>query len=89
MGQPDWNTLTIMATVAGVAGGSMLWLSAQFRRVERLFYKEIKALEDELKRDYGEVIEDHKERLMRLELKLFGLTQSGPATSSKVKERHP
>lgn len=81
----------ILAAVAGAAGGGMLWLSAQFRRVERLIYKEIKSLETELKRDYDEEIEDHRERLMRLELKAFGFTHSGTtnAALSKIKERRP
>ena len=75
----DWNTLAIMGTVASAAGLSMLWLSAQFRRLERLIYIEM----DKHRRDDDVQFDDHGRRIQRLELKSFGFTNSGTQQPTK------
>lgn len=59
-----WTT-----TVVGV----VVWLESKFRRLEKLFYKELytHTEEDDSK------FENHGRRIQRLEIKSFGFTHAG------------
>ena len=71
MNQVDWNTLAILGTIASAAGMSALWLSAQFRRLEKTFYAEM----DKHRREGNVQFDDHGKRIQRLEIKNFGFTR--------------
>lgn len=57
----DWNTLTIIASVALCSATGVTWLEWRFRQMENRFY--VKS-------------NNHAERIQRVELKLFGFTKS-------------
>lgn len=65
------STLAVMATIAGAAGGSMLWLESRFRSMEKLIYREM----EKHRQDDDTKFSNHGTRIQRLELKEFGFTQ--------------
>lgn len=68
MAQLDWNTLVVMATVFATGGTGALWLSSQFRRVEKIIYEEI----DRHKREDQAQFSNHGDRILKLEMKNNG-----------------
>ena len=69
----DFNTLAIIATVAGTSAGGAWWLSREFSAVRKLIHEEMK----EHKKENDETFADHLERIMRLEYKAEGRTNAG------------
>lgn len=65
-----WDTLAIMGTIGSCAFLSALWLSARFRSVEKLIYKEIAIHKEENAKEF----QAQKLTIQRLELKAFGFT---------------
>jgi len=68
----DWNTLTIMGTIAATASGGGIWLTSQFRRIEKTIYREM----DKHRREDDARFHDQGVRLQRVELKAFGFTKA-------------
>ena len=86
----DWNTLTIIASVAVCFGGGGFWLAGMFRKLEKGFYRQIEMtggkiiarMEDHERADdlrFEKVWtkdESTQLRVQKLELNAFGFTKT-------------
>lgn len=75
-----WDTMAIIGTVASASGFGVLWLTSQFRRIERIIYREM----EQHRRVNDARHQDVLRRVQRLELKAFGFTHSGPVAESEI-----
>lgn len=69
----------LVITYTSSVGAMVLWLANKFRQLEKLIYKEMEMVRKEnmsLRRDMDRRIEGLGLRLQRLELRLFGFTQT-------------
>lgn len=68
--------LTYTASLIGL----MLWLTGKFRSVEVLIYKEMSGLKDE----HRDAVGDVRDRVYKLEVAVFGVTNTGPIGTKRL-----
>lgn len=69
----SWDTLAIIGTVAVFSVSGALWLAFMFRSLEKTIYRELAKYQKE-QENYNR---DMGNRMLRMELKVFGFTSSG------------
>lgn len=74
-----FDTATFVLSLLGFAGlwsasiiGGMIWLNTKFRSLEKSIYRE----DEKHRQKNDEEFEDHKLRIQRLELRVFGFTET-------------
>lgn len=83
------NAINLAIVIIGALAGWTLsiisaafWLSGRFRALEVLLYKEI----GKIKQQNEQLIKEHNDRLMILEMEVLGVTQHGRRHQSRPLE---